>query len=288
MRKQLLSSAFVCLVLVFAMPQGANAQTLGWVDDNVLEFDGQSIPIGHAAFGAPFTPAGLSAPVQLANDGQTPICVNGATGTEYDACEPLPAGSLMGTIAVVDRGCCQFVIKLQNVFNAGAVAMVVANNLPSGVQAPYWQITIVAPAGYPDTIEIPSGMIAMEDRTQLLSWSGDVTARKVGTDEWQAVIDGSVSTFPLMTTTNQMVALFNWIGSLEEIGVLKSSHVQALNNKLATAFKQFGKGNTNAVIGKLQDVVAQVEDLRDRGQFDPMFADAVIADANSIIYGLGL
>ena len=165
--------------------------------------------------------------------------------------------------------------------------MVVVNDLPTAVQAPYWQLTLGTPAGYVDTIQIPAGMIALEDKARLLAWGGEVTARKIAVDEQQAALDGSVVTFRRMETSNQMVSLFNWIATLPGIGVLKSSHAQALDNKLAAAFNQLFKGNTNAVIDKLQDMIVQSEDLRDRGQFDPAFADPVIADINSIIDGLG-
>jgi hypothetical protein len=37
------------------------------------------------------------------------------------ACSVLPAGSLAGTVAVVDRGTCHFTVKAKNVQDAGAV-----------------------------------------------------------------------------------------------------------------------------------------------------------------------
>lgn len=55
--------------------------------------------------------------------------MNDAVGTVTDACEPLPAQSLAGLIAVVDRGTCTFVTKVATVQAAGAIGMIVANNV---------------------------------------------------------------------------------------------------------------------------------------------------------------
>ena len=45
------------------------------------------------------------------------------------ACEALPAGSLTGKIALISRGTCSFSQKILNAENAGAVAVVVSNNV---------------------------------------------------------------------------------------------------------------------------------------------------------------
>ena len=55
----------------------------------------------------------------MANDGVAPTT---------DACEPIAAGTLNGSIALVERGTCDFTVKVKNAQNAGAVAVVVANN----------------------------------------------------------------------------------------------------------------------------------------------------------------
>jgi minor extracellular serine protease Vpr len=44
-------------------------------------------------------------------------------------CSPLPAGSLAGKIALVARGVCTFTTKVRNAENAGAVAILIANNV---------------------------------------------------------------------------------------------------------------------------------------------------------------
>lgn len=46
-----------------------------------------------------------------------------------EACSALPPGSLVGKIALVNRGVCGFALKTLNVQNAGAIGIVVANNV---------------------------------------------------------------------------------------------------------------------------------------------------------------
>ncbi|GAB2511643.1 serine protease [Pseudoxanthomonas sangjuensis] len=79
---------------------------------------------GTAAFGAPATPANFSGELVLADDGVGPDTA--------DACEPLPAGSLTGKIAFMNRGTCGFEFKALNAENAGAIGAVIGNVASSG------------------------------------------------------------------------------------------------------------------------------------------------------------
>jgi PA domain len=103
-----------------------------------------------AAFGPAPTAAGFSGNVVAVNDG-----VAGAgtpPGTVTDGCEPytVPAGS----IALVDRGFCGFVVKAAVAQAAGAGAMIVANNAPGP------PITM---GGTDPTVTIPSVMVSQAD-----------------------------------------------------------------------------------------------------------------------------
>ena len=49
-------------------------------------------------------------------------------GTTNAACAALPAGSLTGKIAFIDRGTCGFSVKALNAQNAGAVGVIIGNN----------------------------------------------------------------------------------------------------------------------------------------------------------------
>src|ERR1044071_683045 len=104
----------------------------------------QLLSFGTAAFGNPLTAAGITGDVALVNDG---------VGATSDACEPIPAGSLTGKVALLDRGTCTFVVKVKNAQDAGAIAVLAADNVladpPAGL------------GGADPTITIPSGRITL-------------------------------------------------------------------------------------------------------------------------------
>ncbi len=70
---------------------------------------------------APIT-NGFSGEVKLAS---------AASGTPSNlACAALPAGSLAGKVALADRGTCAISIKVHNAATAGAIGVLIANNVP--------------------------------------------------------------------------------------------------------------------------------------------------------------
>jgi hypothetical protein len=97
-----------------------------------------------ATFGPEVTLAGVSGAVVLVSD---------LVGPASDACEPL-VGFPAGGIALVDRGNCLFTLKAANAQAAGAVAMVVVNNVPGDP---------VTMGGSDPTIAIPSVMVSLTD-----------------------------------------------------------------------------------------------------------------------------
>jgi hypothetical protein len=107
-------------------------------------------PASGAAFGPAPTPAGLSGAIVGVNDGV--VGAGTPPGTVTDGCEPytIPAGS----IALVDRGFCGFVVKAAVAQAAGASAMIVANNVAG---AP------ITMGGTDPTITIPSVMVSQAD-----------------------------------------------------------------------------------------------------------------------------
>jgi hypothetical protein len=78
-----------------------------------------------AAFGPRPTAAGLSGSIVYVNDG---VAAPGG-GTVRDGCESL-VGFPAGSIALIDRGFCEFGLKALNAQQAGAVGVIVANNAP--------------------------------------------------------------------------------------------------------------------------------------------------------------
>jgi extracellular elastinolytic metalloproteinase len=137
----------------------------------------KSVDGTYAAKGAEFGPAmnttGVTGGVMLVNDG---------VGTLTDACEPLAAGSLAGKIALIDRGSCDFTVKVKNAQTAGATAAIVANNQATG---------ILVMGGTDATITIGSVFISQADGATLRSVTG-VNATVKLADVQPLQIDGDV------------------------------------------------------------------------------------------------
>jgi minor extracellular serine protease Vpr len=76
------------------------------------------------------------------------------------ACTTLPSGSLTGTIALIERGTCAFLVKLQNAVAAGAVGVIFYMADSS---------TTIAPGGLGGT-NTPAVMISNADGNSLLSF----------------------------------------------------------------------------------------------------------------------
>jgi hypothetical protein len=77
--------------------------------------------VGTASFGPQLTVGGVSGQVVLADDGVAPTS---------DACSALVNGAAMnGKIALIDRGTCAFVSKTQAAEAAGAIGVIIINNV---------------------------------------------------------------------------------------------------------------------------------------------------------------
>jgi len=78
-------------------------------------------------------PAEITGNIKLANDGSTapfPGSPVGTVGTTSDGCQAFAPGFFTGLIALVDRGGgCGFTFKVKNAQDAGATAVIVANNV---------------------------------------------------------------------------------------------------------------------------------------------------------------
>jgi hypothetical protein len=83
-----------------------------------------TMAIGTAGFGPQLDETGVTGDLVLADDG---------TGTTSDACTALVNGAqISGNIALIDRGTCAFVLKAQMAEAAGAIAVIIANNVVAG------------------------------------------------------------------------------------------------------------------------------------------------------------
>lgn len=107
--------------------------------------------VGTADFGAKLTTIGVTAGLVQALDPS-----NGAGPATTDACSPLTnAGAVSGNIALIDRGGCTFTSKVKNAQNAGAVGVIIVNDV---VGSPSLGL-----GGSDPTITIPAVMITLAD-----------------------------------------------------------------------------------------------------------------------------
>jgi len=112
-----------------------------------------------SSFGAAFTATGVTGALAVYNDG---------TGVASDGCE-VATVALTGKIAIVDRGTCNFTVKVLNAQKAGAVGVIIANNDGSAA---------FAPGGTDRKVKIPSGMVSLADGTTLKGRAGTSSTLK--------------------------------------------------------------------------------------------------------------
>ena len=107
--------------------------------------------VGEASFGPRLSASGVTGTVVQALDP-----ADGAGPTTFDGCSPLTnSPTVAGKIALIDRGMCEFQLKVKNAQNAGAIAVIIADNL-----------AVAPPAGLggdDPTITIPSVRITQAD-----------------------------------------------------------------------------------------------------------------------------
>ncbi|HUP96581.1 MAG TPA: PA domain-containing protein [Usitatibacter sp.] len=120
--------------------------------------------VGAAAFGPQLSSPGISGSVVLGLDD-----ANAGGPSTTDACTAItnPA-AVAGRIALVDRGTCGFVIKAKNLQNAGAIGVLIADNVAGGPPA--------GMAGVDPTITIPSVRITLADGNAIKAQLGGVNA----------------------------------------------------------------------------------------------------------------
>jgi len=110
-----------------------------------------------------FTAAGVAGDfATVSSDLTAPLGAVSGTGVNglNTACAALPAGSLTGKIALIARGTCTFSIKIRNAQNAGAVAVLVSNNVAGdGIG--------MAQDGTPNQPTVPAYNVSMTDAAGL-------------------------------------------------------------------------------------------------------------------------
>ena len=111
-----------------------------------------SYDVGSASYGPPLASPGVYGEIM-------PVTTNVALG---DACNPLSAVDVLavtGKIALLNRGVCGFVVKVKNAQNAGAIGVIVGDNVAGGPPAGL--------GGVDASITIPSARITLADANTL-------------------------------------------------------------------------------------------------------------------------
>ncbi|MCL1049910.1 rhombosortase-dependent M36 family metallopeptidase [Shewanella abyssi] len=88
------------------------------------------------------------------------VRIDDATDTVTDGCEATSnAAAIAGNIAIIDRGACAFTQKVKNAQDAGAIAVLIANNSGTTDPAPM--------GGSDDTVKIPSMGLSLNDGAEI-------------------------------------------------------------------------------------------------------------------------
>jgi minor extracellular serine protease Vpr len=142
---------------------GSAARALTAGASTVPHFVGAPVTVGGATYGAAAgdfetVDADLTAPLGVVLSG-TALSL---------ACTALPAGSLTGKIALLSRGTCTFSTKIRNAQAAGAVAVLVVNNVAGDP-------TAMGQDGTPAQPTIPAYMVSLANKAALMAADGAAT-----------------------------------------------------------------------------------------------------------------
>jgi len=207
-------------------------------------------PIGLAQFGAPLSTTAITGTLVAAID------PSDSSGTStLDACSPLTnPGAITGRIALIDRGTCNFTVKVKNAQNAGATGVVIADNV-AGAPPPDMP-------GTDGTIVIPSVRVDRSDGAALRATLGSGVnvsmlidnALRQGTDELDhvrlfapdPVVSGSsISHFDTVATPNllmepvlsgdlphQVAVTDLTLAAMRDVGWFPDADVDSLENSI--------------------------------------------------------
>ncbi len=136
----------------------AGAATVGhFIATPVTVSGGPTVPASAGSFAT--VTADLTAPLDV---------VAGSVNNVSDACSALAPGSLTGKIALLSRGTCAFSVKIRNAQAAGAVAVLMQNNVAGDAIA-------MGTDGTPNQPTIPAYMVSLADGLTLQGSNGVAT-----------------------------------------------------------------------------------------------------------------
>ena len=216
----------------YRLPNNANDLIDHAIEHSIEEFTDLGVAAWVQADGPGFevnSPAGVAGPYAIGTASfggaipttpltQNLVIFNDNTGDPYDACEPAINGAqLSGNIAVIRRGSCEFGCKAEEAQNAGAVAVVIVNNVAG---AP---VTMGEGTCGP-SVTIPAVMIGQTEGEALITEieggaTVSATFADVGLEVYQAgygdmltglnegIIESSVKIYPNPSSESAVVAL---------------------------------------------------------------------------------
>ena len=148
--------------------------------------------VGYLPGGAGATGGGNPPPAPIS--GSMPMSrTSTSTTVADDACNPLAAGSLAGTVALVRRGTCSFFIKVRNAQNAGAIGVAIYNNAaglvsPAVSDASFTPVIPVVSISQADGITISNrlaaGPVTMTWTAQVVSTPNSTANQISGFSSW--------------------------------------------------------------------------------------------------------
>ena len=183
------ASARNTLNLVWVGQHGSN------VVPSTLDFRTQVEVVAPSALGEhDAQAAAFGPPLRNGHDVAGPLSAPADAGgvNPLDGCEALAGPGIAGTIVLVDRGNCNFSVKVKNAQNAGAIAAIVANNT-SGLPGM---------AGVDPTITIPSVGITQALGTALRAALPSVFV-SLGVDS--ATRAGTVANYPRLYSPSPFI-----------------------------------------------------------------------------------
>jgi minor extracellular serine protease Vpr len=134
-------------------------------------------------------------PEIIANRPNTKIVDVASLDSNGLGCSAFPANRLANSVALIKRGTCNFVVKVVNAATAGAVAVVVYNNVKNGL----------VEMGGLDSTGIPAVMISMSDGVNLQQYiSGNPADAQVSIDKSTA--------FQWVDVTPRVISSFSGVG----------------------------------------------------------------------------
>lgn len=144
------------------------------------------------------------------------VLVDDEVDVTSDACDPIVNGAeLMGKVAMIDRGECQFGVKALAAQNEGAIAVIICNNINEAI--------FQMPGGMAgDDVQIPVVMVSLQDCNNI----------KMGLPGVMIQLEGSAAAIPLPGPSGRDSDFDN--------GVIVHEYTHGISNRLTAGPAQAG------------------------------------------------